>query len=448
MRRSGAPGPLVASLGARGRSLLRRGFVRRFGILTAANLGDAALALVQGLLIARWLGPGPFGVAALVMTYPNLVYAVLDARTSEAAVRYLADFDARGETGRALAMCRLCLVVDVAVAFAAFGLVGASAGWAARTLVHVPDAAGLVLLYGAASLPRAFVGTAVGVASTLGRFGAIGRIDLLCAVVRTGGVLGLATLGWGVAGVVVGNAVATGLRGLLYGVLGLALARVRWGRPWPAARVVSLAGQRRAILAFLAYSDVNALLAMVPRQLVFLIIGYYRPAAEAGYYKIGTAVAGAAGYLVSPLQRVAYADLAATVAARGRAAVADRVRRLTGTAGVPVAALVWSLALMVPYGVPRVFGPGYVAAVTTTQLLVALGGWQALWFWLRPAYMVADALGVYVRIAAAVTGLLVPAWLVVIPAFGAAGAAAVLLVSSILHIGAAVGWLARRGLRH
>ena len=64
-------------------------------ILTVANLAGAALSLIQGVLIARWLGPESYGVAALVMSYPDLVYTFFDARSSDASVKYLGEFHAR-----------------------------------------------------------------------------------------------------------------------------------------------------------------------------------------------------------------------------------------------------------------------------------------------------------------------------------------------------------------
>jgi O-antigen/teichoic acid export membrane protein len=234
------------------------------------------------------------------------------------------------------------------------------------------------------------------------------------------------------------------LRGILYGGLGVALARARWGTPWAAGDLAALAGERRAMVAFLAYGNVNTLLAMVPRQLVFLIIGYYRPPAEVGYYKLGTAVANVTSYLISPLQRVTYPDLAAALATHGPGAVVQRGRRLLLRAGIPVAALTLMLTLLVPYSLPRIFGSEYTPAVATTELLIVTSAWQALWFWLRPAYMAAGALNAYVWIASAATGLLLAVWLLMIPALGAVGAAAVLLASSMLHLGVTAWWFFHR----
>ncbi|MFZ8853885.1 MAG: lipopolysaccharide biosynthesis protein, partial [Armatimonadota bacterium] len=79
---------------------LYRPFVRHVGVLTVANGVGAVLSFVQGILVARWLGPELYGVAALVMSIPSLVYTFFDARSAEASVKFLSEFDARGERER------------------------------------------------------------------------------------------------------------------------------------------------------------------------------------------------------------------------------------------------------------------------------------------------------------------------------------------------------------
>ena len=87
--------------------VIERKFVRDVGVLTIGNGVAAVLSFTQTILVARWLGPELYGVAALVMSYPSLVYTFFDARSSEVSVKYLSEFHARGEHERALAMCKL-----------------------------------------------------------------------------------------------------------------------------------------------------------------------------------------------------------------------------------------------------------------------------------------------------------------------------------------------------
>lgn len=176
--------------------VIARKLVRDVGVLTIANGGAAVLSFMQGILVARWLGPELYGMAALAMSYPSLVYTFFDARSSEASVKYLSEFHARGEHERVLAMCQLGYVVDVAIAAVAFVVVLFTAPWAARNIAHEPEAAGLIVVYGAALVPNALVGTASATLATLGHFSLIAKINALTSFLRTAVVLGLVTTGW------------------------------------------------------------------------------------------------------------------------------------------------------------------------------------------------------------------------------------------------------------
>src|SRR5712692_4268608 len=111
--------------------VIGRKFARDVGILTVANFVGAALSFVQGILVARWLGPELYGVAALVMSYPNVVYTFFDARSIEASVKFLSEFHGRNEREHVLAICKLGYAVDFAIASMSVLVVVISAPWAA-----------------------------------------------------------------------------------------------------------------------------------------------------------------------------------------------------------------------------------------------------------------------------------------------------------------------------
>lgn len=247
--------------------VIGRKFAQDVGILVGANFVAAAMSFVQGILVARWLGPESYGVAALVMTYPGLVYTFFDARTTEASVKYLSEFHARGERDRALAMCKLGYATDLVIASLAFLVVLATARWAAHWIVHRPETMGLMVVYTAAFIARALVGTSYSVMATLGRFPLIAWVDTLTTFLRVALVVGLVLADWQIAGVVYGTAVATVATGLLYGIIAYTLIQHAWGASWLRGGWQVLEGRRREILGFLAYNDLNTLLGMIPKQL-------------------------------------------------------------------------------------------------------------------------------------------------------------------------------------
>jgi O-antigen/teichoic acid export membrane protein len=295
---------------------LRRPFVRHVGVLTVANGVGAVLSVVQGILVARWLGPELYGVAALVMSVPSLVYTFFDARSAEASVKFLSEFDARGERERF--------------------------------------------------------------------FYTIALIETTVTIVRVGLVLGLILAGWGVPGVVWGNAVALALSGLLYAIAARPLLRSSWGNvPWLSTWGV-LKGYRREFIGFIAYTDLNVLLASVPKQLDILLLGYLHGPKETGYYKLAKSIGSLTGYLAGPLSSVVYPDLARLWALQDYFILKHRVYSLLRRVGLPLGYLTLVSAFLAPFFIPIMFGNVYMPAIPLIVMFLSSGSMSLFLFWLKP----------------------------------------------------------------
>ncbi len=398
-------------------------FLRHVGILTGGNAVSTALGLVQGILVARWLGPELYGVAALVVSVPSVVYTIFDARSSEASVRYLSEFHAKGERERAVAICWLGYVIDLAVATVAFAGIVVLAPWASRAVIRRPETTWLVVLYGAGFLPRALVGTSYAVLASLGAFSTVAALGMAEALVRLVVVLGLILAGWGVAGVIWGNAVAMAVTGVAYTVPALRLIRRAWGAlPW-ALTWGTLSGRQREIARFLAYNDLYALLGVIPKQLDVVLLGYFRTPSEVGYYKLAKSAAAAVGSLVGPLQSVAYPKLAQLSGLGDCVALRVRTRQLALHVGMPLGLAVVAGSVLVPFALPVLVGDAYQPATLAAQfLLVGSAIWLGF-FWLRPAYFAQSRLPEWVSISTVVVALSLVVYPVVVWQWGYLGLA-------------------------
>jgi O-antigen/teichoic acid export membrane protein len=363
-------------------------FVQNVGVLTIANCVGAALNFVQGVLVARWLGPELYGVAALVMTYPNLVYGFFDARSVTASMKYLGEYHAVGQRDQALAICKLGYAVDLAIACLTFLVLVLTARLAAQSIVHDPVVAGLMVLYGAALIPRALVGTSNAILATLGHFPFIATIEIVTTVIRVPLIVGLVLAGWQVAGVVWANTVAATTTGLLYGALAWVLIRRTWGASIFQGDLKVLKGGRRQIFAFLAYNDMNALIGMIPRQLDILLLGYFRNPTEVGYYKLAKSISSVVGNLTQPLRSVTYAELARLWGLGHKRAFSQKVRNLAIWIGLPLGASVAVVAGFMSIALPLIAGETYLPAVRANQLLFIGSAISLGFFWLRPIYLV------------------------------------------------------------
>lgn len=429
------------------RGIIARKFVRDVSALTAANFLVAAMNFVQGILVARWLGPELYGVAALVMTYPNLVNGVFDARSVSTSVKYLGEYHALGQRDCALAMCKLGYVVDLSVACLTFLALLLTARFAAQSIVHDPAVAGLMILYGAAFIPRALVGTSNAILTTLGRFPFIAAIEIVTNSFRIVLVISLVLAGWQVAGVVLANAVAAAAAGLCYGVVAWVLIPRAWGKSIFRGSLKVLKGRRRQIFAFLAYNDLGALVGMIPKQLDTLLLGYFRNPTEVGYYRLAKSISSGVDYLRVPLYSVTYAQLARLSALGQHQAFGRTVRKLAVWIGLPLGLTVLAGTGFVPMVLSMLVGENYLPAVRAAQLLLVGSAIILAFFWLRPVYLArgfARDLFVVDSSVTLVLGLIYP---LVVWTWGYMGSSSWMLGLYVLGTGLTGFWLWAQGRR-
>jgi O-antigen/teichoic acid export membrane protein len=421
-----------------------RKFVQNVGVLTVAKLAGAGLSFLQGILVARWLGPELYGVAALVMTYPTILYGLFDARSVTASVKYLSEYHALGECDRALAMCKLGYAVDLAVAALTFVVLVFTAGWAAQNIAHDPAVASLMVLYGAGLIPRALVGTSNAILASLERFPYIASIELVTTFLRVILVICLMLGGWQVAGVVWANAAAAVAGGVLYGTVAWTFSRRAWGGSIFQGSLKTLKGTRRQIFAFLAYNDVHELIAIIPKQVDAVLLGYFRNPTEVGYYKMAKSISSSVGNLTQPLRSVTYAELARLWGVNNRRAFSDKVRNLAIWLGLPLGIFVSLCAGFMSFVVTLLVGEMYLPAVPSAQLLFIAYSISLAFFWLRPVYLVKGYIRQWVIVSSSVTLVFALMYPFVIREWGYIGASVWMLALYVVVYGVSCFWLWKR----
>ncbi len=426
-----------------------RKFVQDVGVLTVANGVGAVLGLIQAIRVARWLGPKLYGVAALVMAYPSVLFGFVDARSGAASVKYLGEFEAKRDSARALAVCKLGYTVDMAVAILAFMLVAATAWWAEKRIVQMPGMTSLIILYAAAFLPSSLARTSSAIMKTFGRFPALAKIDGHCAADRTTRVVGLVWMGYGVAGVVGGSALGLALRGLMLRLISYPVAKQAWGSSWLWGRWHTLRGMRREIAGFVFYNKLNGIMGVFVKQLDLIILGYFRGPTEVGFYRLAKSVGAVLNNLGGPLRSVSYPRLASL---RGGGQYDDRrgaVQRyaLLG-AGISFGALALLAVPLLPTAIGIVVGEKYLPATFACQILFLAGAISLGMFWVRPLYLAAGRVRSWFGLGLINGGFAIMAYPVGAVLWGASGVALGRLVAVIIRLGLATIQILRGRVYH
>ena len=335
--------------------------------------------------------------------------------------------------------------VDLAMALGTFALVAATAWWAEIYIVHSQGVASLMLIYAVAFLPRSFATTSRAALTVFGKFPAMASVDLVSTIIRVGVILGLVIGGWGVAGVIWGNAIGMAVSGIFLGLFTYPLIGKEWGGSWISSSWKDLKGFRREIVHFFAFTNVSELVGLFAKQADMVILGYFRGPQEAGYYRLAKSLSSVVGYIVQPLQQVAYPRLAHLWGAGHRAQMGQTVRRYALWVGVPLAILVLSVIPAVHALMGIIVGEEYLPAVRALQFLLAGSAVWLAFFWLRPVYHALGEVKFWLINATIISILTVIGYVIAAPQWGHVGIAVVWFLAGGIggHLIAAVYFLLR-----
>ena len=153
-------------------------------ILWSAQVATIGIAAVQGILVARILGPSGLGAAALIVAFAGVMYSIVDARSSDASMKYLGGYIAHAKYKEALAVARLTYAVDLGVSVGALALVALTSSWASHHLVGGSEPAALFVVMGFGYAARFPVATSQSILLTMGRFVLVGRLQVGVALAR------------------------------------------------------------------------------------------------------------------------------------------------------------------------------------------------------------------------------------------------------------------------
>ena len=406
------------------RSAVTSAMARNAGKLAVGGFLVLVLGLAQAVLVARALGPRDFGLAALILSFPPLVFTFFDAQAPEAVVKYMGQFMARGERRKALAVPKLAYAVDVALALVGFAIIAASASFVADHLLHTPRYASLLVLAAATQVVLAPADTSRAILSSFGRFSGVAWVQGGTAAVRFALIVALIGGGGGIGAFVLATCVGTALESLLLGWLASRALRVELGSGWWAGRWADLRGEVGEMGRFLVYTDLTSLVAVFIKQADIVILGLVAGPVQTGYYRLARSLAAPATSVIASLQTVLYPEVARLVATADGPVLMARARRWWLLAGVPLAAVSLTVFPFVPQVIRLLSGPDFEGAAASARWLLAGSAFVLGCFWLRPIQLATGQVRFMFLNSVALGVVCVGAFFLLGGPFGASGVAA------------------------
>jgi O-antigen/teichoic acid export membrane protein len=367
------------------------------GLLAVAQYGATAIGFVTSVIEARFLGPTGYGVAALVIAYPTLLWSFAAVKSIAVTTRYVAIFRATGRTEEISGICKLGYMVDFSAALVAFVLVSATGWWAAQMFSVESRFFPLMVAY-AASLPLfSLTGTSMAVLSAWQRFGWLAAMYLFDKVVVIGAVLGLFLAGFGVGGMVIGIAVGQAVSGLAALMVATHVLRREGCGWWWQGSLQASKTLRQELWASFGWSYVAVTLSGLLMQVPLMLLGRLRGPEEAGFYRLATSLTVVGSYIEVALSRVVYPKLSAQWGMGERNNLPQVLHYWTLRGGLPVGALVLLTVPLLPLLVPVMFGPHYQPMIFGTQLLLIGAAISAIVFWVNAVYYAAGRFAVWTQ---------------------------------------------------
>jgi O-antigen/teichoic acid export membrane protein len=390
------------------------------------------LALVESVLLARYLGAAGLGLFVLIRAFPEGVQQILDCRTGETVIKYLGEFVALEDRERAHAIVRLIWLVDAAAAVIAVAIVLATASVAARYVVHDPTVAWLVAVYAVSQFANTLDSASGSVVRIFDRFGLASVMGVCRAVAHFLGILLVLVLGGGISALIyllVGVEVVYSAAATL---VALWLLRERIGFRIRGTTAI-LGVRRREILKFLLNTNLTGTLKMSADKIAVIIIGAMGSAVIAAQFKIASQVGSSLLLFSAPLYQVVYPSLSRMVARRQWGAVFGGLRRLQRVmlaATIPLAAVI--CGLMVPL-LPIVFGQEFTEAVIPGIVIVWAVVPPVVFFWRRPLLLSLGQSGRLTQYRAIASAIQLAMTVLLVRPVGALGAALALVVMHWLY---------------
>lgn len=374
----------------KGEKVLSSVFFRHVSFLTFSNAATAFLGIVQTLVIARWLGPEKYGIVALIINYPQLIYSILNVRTIEGTTKFLSEFKVIKDLPKVISICKISYTLDVTISCLTFLIVMMTSPWAAKSLFKQPSIAPLMTLYTLSFFAGGFYNTSYAILATFYQFSLLAWTNLVFRSIQFFVVIFL-THFYGVTGVILGMILGTVIQAMFITYLAYQMIGTKWKEFLTIRPLLILKGRLKELFQFYLLTSITLLVALPMQQLDITLIGYFRKPSEVGCYKIAKTIASSLIYLVDALQQVSYPRLASEWV-QDRACFIHRLKRLT-LLGVTLGALALS-TIVFAVSVPKVLlGRHFNEAISPLIWLWIAFSLRVTFFWLRPFFLSTGKVG-------------------------------------------------------
>jgi O-antigen/teichoic acid export membrane protein len=412
--------------------IFRHRLVEGASLLAISQYISAALNMVTNILMARLLGPTDYGLVALAVAYPTMLWSFVSVKSISVITRYVAIFRARREPEKLKGLVKLGYSLDFFVSLIGLTLVAISSWWVSERFYRQPHLAWLMVVY-AGSFPLfSLTGNSWAVLSSWERFRLLAIFEVLQPFLKLCLTVGFIAAGLGVSGVVIGMGLAQASIGLIMMIATTDLLLCEGFGAWWKASLKPVVSLKRELIGFLGWNYLLVTLSGLVVQLPVMLLGRLRGPEEAGFYRIALNIATVGSYLETSLGRVTYPSLSAWWSSEGEERIVRTLKGWTLKVGLPISATIVLVTILFPWLLPLLFGHDYRPAVPGVQVIMLGIAISAIFFWLNSFYYASKRINLWVSGYALYTILVIGLGWFVIKQWGFLGLSCLMTVGKVL----------------
>ncbi len=316
--------------------------VAKYGLPAAAGkFVNAISGLITMAVLARYLGPGPFGVIAVFRTVVTVVDLYANFNTWQALIKYGTEAIANKRPEDVKRMIKLAFVIDITTAslgaIVVFGLtliIPRRFGWSAQE-------ATLCAIYGL-TLVSKVAGTTDGIFRICDAYRVQAVIAGLGAILSTAAVVIAVALDASFAGCVVALVSGEIASNIATSIASFWVANQAGYRGWIRTKLTGLRATFPGIVRFFIATNAQLTVKTTQNEIDMLVIGSMLGKESAGLFRVVKQLGTIPGRVFLPFELVLFTELAHCSAAHDYAGFRRLLRRAVAIAGVG-SLLIWAV---------------------------------------------------------------------------------------------------------
>lgn len=362
-----------------------RALFTNVSILTLGNAGLAGLVFLQGVVVARTLGPALLGVWAVIVSFTSITRSLLSFRTAEPLTRHLVEHKQERSVDELRLLLGSAIVADLATGIIAYIAIVAASYWVAHGVAGGTEAVNAYLVYGLTVILTCFDASWYCVTRDQRRITVLALLPMAMAAMR---VLGIAILAyidrldldaiaiWLVTTFIL-QALVKGadLNSQLVKAFGFPLRSISW------TKVFRRNPHLEEFWAFMKSTYLASTFSSLAKNIDVMLLGVYRSDDEVGLFRLAKGLVMFISNLATSFGSILYQDLNELVSQKNNKAI---VRLLKYLSLIWIPAVLALAALAVLFGdvfIIWVYGENYTQAYSIFVVLVVFIALAMSIFW-------------------------------------------------------------------